>query len=113
MIKQALKTLKLTTDKEAQASYWARYVREYLALGEAPDQVRNCFQQRSRWTKVRHRSIDRLSPLCYLWCAMGHIMSSAQTYLLVDNLPFSCTFIYCLWRCDLTRGTQIQLQKYL
>lgn len=29
-----------------------RYVQEYLAIGEAPDQIRNCFQQRSRWTKV-------------------------------------------------------------
>lgn len=29
-----------------------RYVEEYLAIGEAPDQVRNCFQQRSRWAKV-------------------------------------------------------------
>lgn len=24
---------------------------EYLAIGEAPDQVRNCYQQRSRWCK--------------------------------------------------------------
>lgn len=30
-----------------------RYVPEYLAVGEAPEQVRNCFQQRSRWCKVR------------------------------------------------------------
>ena len=30
-----------------------RYVEEYLAIGEAPEQVRNCFQQRSRWCKVR------------------------------------------------------------
>lgn len=30
-----------------------RYVEEYLAVGEAPEEVRNCFQQRSRWTKVR------------------------------------------------------------
>jgi len=29
-----------------------RYVQEYLAIGEAPDEIRNCFQQRSRWTKV-------------------------------------------------------------
>jgi Glycosyl transferase family group 2 len=29
-----------------------RYVEEYLAVGEAPEQVRNCFQQRSRWCKV-------------------------------------------------------------
>jgi len=28
-----------------------RYVNEYLAIGEAPDEVRNCFQQRSRWSK--------------------------------------------------------------
>lgn len=28
-----------------------RYVDEYLAVGEAPDDVRNCFQQRSRWAK--------------------------------------------------------------
>ena len=33
-----------------------RYVEEYLAVGEAPDEVRNCFQQRSRWAKgVRAR----------------------------------------------------------
>ena len=33
-----------------------RYVEEYLAVGEAPDEVRNCFQQRSRWAKgVRGR----------------------------------------------------------
>lgn len=32
-----------------------RYVQEYLAVGEAPDQIRNCFQQRSRWTKVSSR----------------------------------------------------------
>ncbi len=32
-----------------------RYVCEYLAVGEAPDQVRNCFQQRSRWCKVSPR----------------------------------------------------------
>jgi endoglucanase len=29
-----------------------RYVEEYLAVGEAPEEIRNCFQQRSRWTKV-------------------------------------------------------------
>lgn len=30
-----------------------RYVEEYLAIGEAPEQIRNCFQQRSRWCKVQ------------------------------------------------------------
>ncbi len=36
-----------------------RYVQEYLAIGEAPDQVRNCYQQRSRWCKVRGRGGKR------------------------------------------------------
>lgn len=34
-------------------NWYCRYVEEYLAIGEAPEQVRNCFQQRSRWCKVR------------------------------------------------------------
>jgi endoglucanase len=35
-----------------QQKWHCRYVEEYLAVGEAPEQVRNCFQQRSRWCKV-------------------------------------------------------------
>ena len=38
-----------------------RYMREYLAVGEAPEQVRNCFQQKSRWCKVT----PRLCCICY------------------------------------------------
>lgn len=33
-------------------NFHCRYVQEYIAVGEAPHEVRNCFQQRSRWTKV-------------------------------------------------------------
>ena len=40
-----------------------RYVQEYLAIGEAPDQIRNCYQQRSRWCKV---------------CARTHEMTNSQ-----------------------------------
>ena len=29
-----------------------RYVSNYLAVGESPEQIRNCYQQRSRWVKV-------------------------------------------------------------
>jgi len=32
-------------------NWQCRYVKDYLAVGEAPDQIRNCFQQRSRWCK--------------------------------------------------------------
>lgn len=46
-----------------------RYVEEYLAVGEAPDEVRNCFQQRSRWCKVRpgyvNPSVRSILPLLY------------------------------------------------
>ena len=45
-----------------QQKWHCRYVEEYLAVGEAPEQVRNCFQQRSRWCKVRaycpHRRLE-------------------------------------------------------
>lgn len=34
-----------------------RYMPEYLAVGEAPEQVRNCFQQRSRWCKGHYQVI--------------------------------------------------------
>ena len=36
-----------------------RYVEEYLAIGEAPEEVRNCFQQRSRWAKVRTSALNK------------------------------------------------------
>ena len=39
---------------EMKRNGWhCRYLNQYLAVGEAPDGVRNCFQQRSRWTKAR------------------------------------------------------------
>ena len=37
------------------AKWKCRYVEQYLAVGEAPEQLRNCFQQRSRWCKVSAR----------------------------------------------------------
>ena len=52
----------------AKCGWRCRYVQEYLAIGEAPTEIRNCFQQRSRWTKgVRSRS--------WVFC---------------DYVPFSC-----------------------
>ena len=46
-----------------KAQWHCRYVQAYLAIGEAPDQIRNCFQQRSRWTKVG------VNHFCILLCA--------------------------------------------
>ena len=56
-----------------------RYVDEYLAVGEAPEQLRNCFQQRSRWCK-------------------GHfqiMLSSEHCPLFQDKLPFWQRIMYC------------------
>lgn len=33
------------------AGFKGRYLSEYLAVGEAPDEIRNVCRQRSRWTK--------------------------------------------------------------
>lgn len=39
---------------EMKMRHWCcRYLLKYLAVGEAPEAVRQCYQQRSRWTKVR------------------------------------------------------------
>lgn len=49
--------------------FQCRYVQDYIAVGEAPHEVRNCFQQRSRWTKVGrppfhgNQSPQRFSPV--------------------------------------------------
>jgi cellulose synthase/poly-beta-1,6-N-acetylglucosamine synthase-like glycosyltransferase len=42
-----------------------RYVQEYLAIGEAPHEVRNMYQQRSRWTKGHFQIMfnPKVSPL--------------------------------------------------
>ena len=37
--------------------YKAAYLMTYLAEGEAPDEARNVFQQRSRWTKGHYQVI--------------------------------------------------------
>lgn len=63
-----------------KANKWhCRYVEEYLAIGEAPEQVRNCFQQRSRWCK-------------------GHfqvVFSWQHCPLRVKNLNFFHRLLYC------------------
>ena len=68
------------------------YVEEYLAIGEAPEQVRNCFQQRSRWCKVLPpiAQLCLLSfPVCYLsW--RQHISSSVTPNMNPTRKMHSC-----------------------
>jgi cellulose synthase/poly-beta-1,6-N-acetylglucosamine synthase-like glycosyltransferase len=45
-----------------RAGWQCRYVDEYLAIGEAPEEVRNCFQQRSRWAKGHFQVREALGP---------------------------------------------------
>ena len=67
-----------------------RYVPEYLAVGEAPEQVRNCFQQRSRWCKVRppcpSHSIQSGDMLLHLWWASLRWLRSAGHFFAVESL---------------------------
>ena len=42
------------------AGYEAVYLREYLAVGEAPEEVRNIFRQRSRWCKGQMQVGERV-----------------------------------------------------
>jgi cellulose synthase/poly-beta-1,6-N-acetylglucosamine synthase-like glycosyltransferase len=46
--------------------YKATYLMQYLAEGEAPDEARNVFQQRSRWTKGHYQVWDSLAAAHYL-----------------------------------------------
>ena len=64
--------------------FQCRYVPEYLAVGEAPDQVRNCFQQRSRWCKVRcpRNSAKLLAPCAlHVACAAADFVCSCTCLL--------------------------------
>ena len=62
-------------------------VQEYLAVGEAPDEIRNCFQQRSRWTKVKqvHMYYCRPFPSCRWACRL------APGCLLDEHVVLSCS----------------------
>lgn len=66
-----------------------RYVQQYNAIGEAPEEVRQCFQQRSRWCKGHFQTfwssqcplIDRrlglLFQLCYSSTCLSYISAGA------------------------------------
>ena len=73
-----------------------RYVQEYLAVGEAPDQIRNCFQQRSRWTKV----------CCSPWSAGG------ADCLVVMNLRL-CDTSFCQERRRMLHTWEQALRRHL
>ena len=67
-----------------------RYVQQYNAIGEAPDEVRQCFQQRSRWCKGHFQTfwseqcplIDRrlglFYQLCYSSTCLSYISAGAH-----------------------------------
>jgi hypothetical protein len=65
-----------------------RYVQEYLAIGEAPDQIRNCYQQRSRWCKVSP-SFARTSLRVVL---EPHVLPHAERIAYIDICGTSHSF---------------------
>lgn len=57
-----------------------RYVKDYLAVGEAPDQIRNCFQQRSRWCKVRYLRYNLSDDVLGVYVMMcGYLSASSSS----------------------------------
>lgn len=78
---------------EMKRNGWhCRYLNQYLAMGEAPDGVRNCFQQRSRWTKghfqiilsrkycpLFRRRLDWTSRLLYCSGVWSYIINAVTT----------------------------------
>ena len=67
-----------------------RYVQQYNAIGEAPDEVRQCFQQRSRWCKGHFqtfwseqcplvgRRLGLFCMLCYSSTCLSYISAGAR-----------------------------------
>lgn len=59
------------------------YLLQYLAMGEAPDEIRNVFRQRSRWTKghwqvflskkcpLLHRKLPLMQKMWYSYGELG------------------------------------------
>lgn len=50
---------------QKKGGWKCRYVQQYCAIGEAPEEVRNAFQQRSRWCKGHFQTF--WSPQCPLF----------------------------------------------
>ena len=77
-----------------------RYVEEYLAVGEAPSQLRNCFQQRSRWAKVL-RPVQALGVYALAACFRSslqvvHASTAARVddeYLLYSSFVSGCSAV--------------------
>lgn len=84
-----------------------RYVQQYNAIGEAPEEVRQCFQQRSRWCKGHFQTfwskqcplVDRrlglLFQLCYSSTCLSYISAGAAAA--VTAVRHACT-VGCLGR---------------
>jgi endoglucanase len=84
-----------------------RYVQQYNAIGEAPDEVRQAFQQRSRWCKGHFQTfwsaqcplVDlRLGPfyqLCYSSTCLSYLSAGAPLPHLVSALALTAHSCCC------------------
>ena len=83
-----------------------RYVQQYNAIGEAPEEVRQCFQQRSRWCKGHFQTfwskqcplVDRrlglLFQLCYSSTCLSYISAGVPTATV--HIAAHCFCIICV-----------------
>ena len=80
---------------------------EYLAIGEAPDQVRNCYQQRSRWCKG-HFQIFFNKNHCPLFQSKLSVSQVPDYSAMSSTLSIVCfgssVFVHFRWDCEPTQG---------
>ena len=71
---------------------------EYLAIGEAPDQIRNCYQQRSRWCKGHFQIIFNKQH-----CPLTQSKLSVRALIIYSSIiNLTYVFVY-LYSIDLQR----------
>ena len=80
-----------------------RYVQEYLAIGEAPDQIRNCYQQRSRWCKVH--------PTFPCTCLQVTLASAASNFWLLKRHAFQNAQISGTWKANAAGDNMAESRK--
>jgi cellulose synthase/poly-beta-1,6-N-acetylglucosamine synthase-like glycosyltransferase len=76
--------------------YKAGYLNEYLAIGEAPEEIRNIFRQRSRWCKGQMQVLfSRYCPLLDTGLTLGmRLLYTSVTWCYVTNtLAVPCSVL--------------------
>ena len=91
---------------EVQKEGWkGAYVKEYLAIGEVPETIRNAFMQKSRWCKggmqiffSRHnalfaRNLSLMQRIVWNTSGWSYICTTITTPVFL--VSFACYYLFC------------------